>query len=142
MAISGSITKVSSTTTSITVSWNVTTNSSGFAEVYVTGAGQTLYEGSGVGKPVTGTATVSSLSPGTAYTFSFGGIDNFNQTGGQSYSFSTDSAPPPPPSDGKLDIYSGGAWVSVYPKVYLNGSWVSGTVYVYNGTSWAKAQNS
>lgn len=52
------------------------------------------------------------------------------------------ACPPPPPSDGKLDIYSGGTWVSVYPKVYSNGSWVSGTVYVYNGTSWAKAQNS
>ena len=139
MAITGSITKVSSTTTSITVSWNVTTNSSGFAEVYVSGAGQTLYEAYGVGKPVTGTATVSSLSPGTSYTFNFGGIDNFNQTGGQSYSFATDSPPPPPATDGKLSVFNGSTWVKGPVKVYNGSTWVEGPVYVYNGSAWVKS---
>lgn len=93
MAISGSITKVSSTQTSITVSWDYTTTASGWAETYVQGAGQNLFEGYGTGKRITGSGTVSGLSPGTSYLFSFGGIDNSNQTGGGSYYFSTDAAP-------------------------------------------------
>lgn len=98
MTISGSISKTGSTSTSISVSWNITSNSGGFAELYVSGAGQSLFEGYGVSSPVTGSATVSGLSPNTSYTFNFGGIDNFNDTGGGSYSFSTDPAPTFPPS--------------------------------------------
>lgn len=98
MAVSGSITKTGSTTTSISVSWSITSTASNpgaFSEIYVNGAGTNLYEGYGVNKPVEGSATVSGLSPNTSYTFNFGGIDALGATGGQSYSFSTDFAPPP-----------------------------------------------
>jgi hypothetical protein len=101
MAISGSITKTGSTTTSISVSWSITTtasNPAAFTEIFVAGAGQGLYEGYGVNKPVEGSATVTGLSPNTSYTFNFGGIDKLNETGGQSYSFSTDPVPSNPPS--------------------------------------------
>lgn len=101
MAISGSISKTGSTSTSISVSWSITTNATNpgaFTEIYVNGAGTNLYEGYGVNKPVAGSATVSGLSPNTAYTFNFGGIDKLNETGGQSYSFSTDPVPSNPPS--------------------------------------------
>lgn len=96
MAISGSITKVSSTQTSITVSWNITTtasNPNAFTELQVYGPGVTFVDINPGSKPVTGSATVSGLSPGTSYTFGYGGIDKLNATGGNSYSFSTDPAP-------------------------------------------------
>jgi hypothetical protein len=101
MAISGSITKTGSTTTSISVSWSITSTASNpgaFSEIYVNGAGTNLYEGYGVNTPVAGSATVSGLSPNTSYTFNFGGIDALGGTGGQSYSFSTDPVPSNPPS--------------------------------------------
>jgi hypothetical protein len=98
MAISGYINKVSSTTTSITFTWYITTDSSGFAEVYVNGAGQNFYEGYGVGNVITGTGTASGLSPGTSYMFNTGGIDNNNDTGGVTQYYSTDAAPLFPPS--------------------------------------------
>lgn len=98
MAVSGYINKVSSTQTSITFNWYITTDSSGFIEVYVSGAGQTVFDGVSTSKPLTGTDTVSGLSPGTSYLFAAGGIDNSNQTGGASQYFSTDAAPLNPPS--------------------------------------------
>jgi hypothetical protein len=100
MAVSGSITKTGSTTTSISVSWSITSTASNpgaFSEIYVNGAGTNLYEGYGVNKPVEGSATVSGLSAGTSYTFTFGAIDALGGTGGTSYSFSTDAAPTYPP---------------------------------------------
>jgi hypothetical protein len=100
MAVSGSITKTGSTTTSISVSWSITStaaNPGAFSEIYVNGAGTNLYEGYGVNKPVEGSATVSGLAAGTAYTFTFGAIDALGGTGGTSYSFSTDAAPSNPP---------------------------------------------
>ena len=98
MAISGYINKVSSTQTSITFTWYITTDSSGFAEVYVNGAGQNFYEGYGVGNVITGTGTASGLSPGTSYMFNTGGIDANNDTGGVTQYYSTDAAPLNPPS--------------------------------------------
>lgn len=98
MAISGYINKVSSTTTSITFTWYITTDSSGFSEVYVNGAGQNFYEGYGVGNVITGTGTASGLSPGTSYMFNTGGIDANNDTGGVTQYYSTDAAPLNPPS--------------------------------------------
>lgn len=98
MAISGYINKVSSTTTSITFNWFATTDSSGFVEITVVGAGQGVFDGISTGKPLTGTDTVTGLSPGTSYLFNFGGIDYFNATGGVSQYFSTDAAPLFPPS--------------------------------------------
>jgi hypothetical protein len=98
MAISGYINKVSSTQTSITFTWFANTNSSGFIEITVVGAGQGVFDGTNTGKPLSGTDTVSGLSPGTSYLFNFGGIDFFNQTGGVSVYFSTDAAPLNPPS--------------------------------------------
>jgi hypothetical protein len=98
MAVSGYINKVSSTQTSITFTWFANTNSSGFIEITVVGAGQGVFDGTNTGKPLSGTDTVSGLSPGTSYLFNFGGIDFFNQTGGVSVYFSTDAAPLYPPS--------------------------------------------
>lgn len=98
MAISGSISKVSSTSTSITVSWSITTNASGFLEIDVNGPLGALYSGTNTGKPITGSATVSGLSAGTSYSFSWGAQDVLNQFGSGSYSFSTDAAPTYPPS--------------------------------------------
>jgi hypothetical protein len=101
MAISGSITKTGSTTTSISVSWSITSTASNpgaFLELTGQGAGQVLFDLMNADKPVTGSATVSGLSPNTSYTFNFGGIDKLNETGGQSYSFSTDPVPSNPPS--------------------------------------------
>jgi hypothetical protein len=98
MAISGYINKVSSTQTSITFTWYITTDASGFAEVYVNGAGQNFYEGYGVGNVITGTGTASGLSPGTSYMFNTGGIDSNNDTGLITQYYSTDAAPLNPPS--------------------------------------------
>jgi hypothetical protein len=100
MAVTGSISFVSSTTTSITVSWFINTTTSSFVEAGGTGAGQTLFDYPfGASKPISGSATVSGLSPGTAYDFSWYAQDSEEIQGG-SYSFSTQSGPAPffPPS--------------------------------------------
>jgi hypothetical protein len=101
MSVSGSISFVSATTSSITVSWYITTTSSGFVEAGGSGAGQTLFDYPfGAGKPISGSATVSGLSPGTSYSFSWFAMGNDNSMGGGSYSFSTEAGAPPffPPS--------------------------------------------
>jgi hypothetical protein len=54
----------------------------------------------------------------------------------------TAPACPPAPTDGKIDVYNGTTWVSVYPKVYNGTTWVTGTVYTYNGSAWVKSTNS
>lgn len=96
MSVSGSISKVSSTTSSITVSWSITTSSSGFVEAGGSGAGQTLFDYPfGAGKPISGSATITGLSPNTAYDFNWFAIGNDNTIGGGSYSFSTDAGAPP-----------------------------------------------
>jgi len=96
MAITGSISFVSATTSSITVSWFINTNTSGFIEAGGSGAGQTLFDYPfGASKPISGTATVSGLSPGTSYSFSWFAIDSGNSFGGDSYSFSTEAGAPP-----------------------------------------------
>jgi hypothetical protein len=97
MAVSGSITLVSVTSTTITVSWYIT-GTNNFAEVYVTGNGQNLLGfdgGFGATSPVSGSATVTGLSPSTAYTFTWGALDGTGATGGASYSFSTSAVAPP-----------------------------------------------
>ena len=99
MTVSGSITKTGSTSSSISVSWNIT-GTNNFSEVYVTGNGQNLLGfdgGFGATSPVSGSATVTGLSPSTAYTFTWGALDGTGAEGFGSYSFSTDAAPPPPP---------------------------------------------
>jgi hypothetical protein len=98
MTVSGSITKTGSTSTSISVSWYITGDSN-FAEIYVNGNGQNLLGfdgGFGASSPVSGSATVTGLSPSTSYTFNWGAIDGTSAEGLGSYSFSTDAAPPPP----------------------------------------------
>ena len=100
MTVSGSINFVSSTTTSITVSWYIDTNRPNFIEAGGTGAGQTLFDfPSGASKPISGSATVSGLSPGTSYSFSWYAQDT-DGFGSDSYTFSTQPAAPPffPPS--------------------------------------------
>ena len=97
MAVSGSITLVSVTSTTITVSWNIT-GTNNFTEVYVTGNGQNLLGfdgGFGANSPVSGSATVTGLSPTSAYTFTWGAQDGTGATGGASYSFSTSASAPP-----------------------------------------------
>jgi hypothetical protein len=97
MAVSGSITLVSVTSTTITVSWNIT-GTNNFTELYVTGNGQNLLGfdgGFGANSPVSGSATVTGLSPTSAYTFTWGAQDGTNATGRASYSFSTSASAPP-----------------------------------------------
>ena len=96
MSVSGSISFVSATTSSITVSWNITTSSSYFIEAAGSGAGQTLFDYPfGASKPISGSATVTGLSPGTSYNFNWfaQGVDN--SFGSGSYNFSTESGAPP-----------------------------------------------
>ena len=100
MAVTGSISFVSSTTTSITVSWSIDTNRPNFIDAAGVGAGQTLFDyPSGASKPISGSATVSGLSPNTAYDFSWYAQDD-QVIGSGSYSFSTQAGAPPffPPS--------------------------------------------
>jgi hypothetical protein len=101
MSVSGSITKTGSTTTSISVSWNITSTASNpgaIIELQVYGPGITFVDiTSSTDKPIVGSGTVSGLSPGTSYTFGFGGQDKLGQFGNGSYSFSTDAAPSNPP---------------------------------------------
>lgn len=94
MTVSGSISKVSSTSTSITVSWYIDTNRPNFIEAGGTGAGQTLFDyPSGASKPISGSATISGLSPGTSYSFDWSAQDTDGFFSG-SYSFSTDATAP------------------------------------------------
>ena len=96
MAVTGSISFVSSTTTSITVSWSIDTNRPNFIEAAGVGAGQTHFDyPSGASKPISGSATVSGLSPNTAYNFSWFAQDD-QVIGSGSYSFSTQAVPSPP----------------------------------------------
>lgn len=94
--ISGSLTKVSSTTTQIVFSWNLTTTATGLIFAQVVGDGQTFLIHDGTAeKPFTGTGTATGLQPGTFYYFWWSGQDSDNaQSSGYAY-FSTDNAPPP-----------------------------------------------
>jgi hypothetical protein len=96
MTVSGSISKVSSTSTSITVSWFINTTQPNFIEAGGSGAGQTLFDFPfGASKPISGSATISGLSPSTSYSFDWYAQDT-DGFGGGSYSFSTDAGAPPP----------------------------------------------
>jgi hypothetical protein len=96
MTVTGSINFVSSTTTSITVSWYIDTNRPSFIEAGGTGAGQTLFDfPSGASKPISGSATVSGLSPNTSYSFSWYAQDS-DGFGSGSYNFSTQAGGGPP----------------------------------------------
>ncbi len=142
MAISGYINKVSSTQTSITFTWFANTNSSGFTEITVVGAGQGVFDGINTGKPLSGTDTVSGLSPGTSYLFNFGGIDKFNDTGGVSVYFSTDAAPLTPPSwtDNTLGpfqatiVYSDGVSATNSPTYSVSSGSLPGGISLNTGT--------
>ena len=96
--ITGSLTKVSSTTTQIVFSWNLTTTATGLIFAQVIGDGQTflIHDGSPT-KPFTGTGTATGLSPGTGYLFTWGAQDSDDATASGSYTFYTDSAPPSNP---------------------------------------------
>jgi hypothetical protein len=100
MTVTGSISFVSSTTSSITVSWFINTNRPSFIEAAGAGAGQTLFDFPfGASKPISGSATITGLSPNTAYDFSWFAQDT-DGFGSGSYSFSTQAGAPPffPPS--------------------------------------------
>jgi hypothetical protein len=94
--ITGSLSKVSSTTTQIVFSWDLTTTATGLIFAQVVGNGQTflLHDGSAT-KPFTGTGTVTGLQPGTFYYFSWGAQDSDGATRSGYEYFSTDNAPPP-----------------------------------------------
>lgn len=96
MAVSGSISQTGSTSSSISVSWSISGGGGGFTEIYVTGAGQSLYSEVNVSSPQSGSATVTGLSPSTSYTFSWAAQDLNNDVGSGSYSFSTAAEEPPP----------------------------------------------
>lgn len=114
--ISGSLTKVSSTTTQIVFSWNLTTSAAGLIYAQVVGDGQVflIHDGSPT-KPFTGSGTATGLQPGTGYLFTWGAQDSDDVTASGSYTFYTDNAPPP-----------------TFPPVWTDqtlGGFVAGSVY-------------
>ena len=97
--ITGSITKVSSTTTQIVFSYNLTTTATGLIFAQVIGDGQTflLHDGAPVKTFSSATNTATGLSPGTGYSFSWSAQDSDGATASGNYTFYTDNAPPSNP---------------------------------------------
>jgi hypothetical protein len=94
--ITGSLTKVSSTTNQIVFSYNLTTTATGLIFAQVVGDGQTflLHDGAPV-KSFSDTRTATGLQPGTFYYFYWSAQDSDNNTNSGYEYFSTDNAPPP-----------------------------------------------
>jgi hypothetical protein len=107
--ITGSITKTSATTTSISFSWDLTTTATGLIFAQVLGNGQVflLHDGAAQ-KPFVGNGTLTGLQPSTAYSFIWGAQDSDGANGDGSYSFSTDAPPvsnPPVWTDNTLAAF-------------------------------------
>mgnify|MGYP006921342237 CR=1 FL=1 len=94
--ITGSLTKVSSTTNQIVFSYNLTTTATGLIFAQVVGDGQTflLHDGNPV-KSFSDTKTSTGLQPGTFYYFYWSAQDSDGATKSGYEYFSTDNAPPP-----------------------------------------------
>jgi len=94
--ITGSLTKVSSTTNQIVFSYNLTTTATGLIFAQVVGDGQTflLHDGAPV-KSFSDTKTSTGLQPGTFYYFYWSAQDSDGATKSGYEYFSTDNAPPP-----------------------------------------------
>jgi hypothetical protein len=113
--ITGSLTKVSSTTTEIVFSYNLTTTATGLIFAQVVGDGQVflVHDGPAEKPFIKETNTVTGLQPGTFYYFYWGAQDSDNDTKGGYEYFSTDNAPPPsnPPvwTDNTLAAFQAGA---------------------------------
>jgi len=95
--ITGSLTKVSSTTNQIVFSYNLTTTATGLIFAQVVGDGQTflIHDGAPVKSFSSSTNTSTGLQPGTFYYFYWSAQDSDGATKSGYEYFSTDNAPPP-----------------------------------------------
>jgi len=95
--ITGSLTKVSSTTNQIVFAYDLTTTADGLIFAQVVGDGQTflIHDGAPVKSFSNSTNTATGLQPGTLYYFYWSAQDSDNNTNSGYAYFATDNAPPP-----------------------------------------------
>lgn len=94
MSVTAGISKTGSTTSSISISWSISTTTPPVNEWDVSGPSGIIASGGGT-YPVSGSATVSGLSAGTSYSFTIYALTS-SGSASNTYSFSTDSVTPPP----------------------------------------------
>lgn len=96
MSVSAGISQTGSTTSSISISWGITTTTPPITEWDVSGPFGVIASGGG-SSSVSGSETISGLSAGTSYSFSIYGA-SVSGDDSHSYSFSTEANPTYPPS--------------------------------------------